>query len=152
MSTRVNREGLMQRTVLLLQWGMERARCQVQHCLLNQGQQGWGPKWAYNCYTTLAPQQMSRCFRVDLESSQIPWQLSVFLASEISSALMGDCGQATLDLWQIPVCLQHRVDSRAPSSGEATWAFVPGMEQPLAESPTREERELQWAVHMAQPK
>ena len=28
--------------------------------------------------------------------------------------------------------------SRAHSSGEATWAFVTGMEQPLAESPTRE--------------
>ena len=63
MSTLVNREGLTQRTVLLLLWGMERARCPLQQCLLNQGQQGWGPKWAYNCYTTLAPQQMSRCFR-----------------------------------------------------------------------------------------
>ena len=28
--------------------------------------------------------------------------------------------------------------SRAHSSGEATWAFVTRMEQPLAESPTRE--------------
>ena len=52
MSTRVNREGLTQCPVLLLQWGMERARCPEQQCLLNQGQQGWGPKWAYNCYIT----------------------------------------------------------------------------------------------------
>ena len=43
MSTRVNGEGLKQRTVFLLQWGAERARCPVQQYLLSQGQQGWGP-------------------------------------------------------------------------------------------------------------
>ena len=43
MSIQVNRQGLTQHTVLLLQWGMERARCPVQQYLLNQGQQGWRP-------------------------------------------------------------------------------------------------------------
>ena len=43
MSTRVNGEGLTQHTVLLLEWGTERARCPVQQYLLNQEQQGWGP-------------------------------------------------------------------------------------------------------------
>ena len=37
MSTRVNGEGLTQRTVLLLQWDTETARCPVQQCLFNQG-------------------------------------------------------------------------------------------------------------------
>ena len=41
MYTRVNGEGLTQRRVLLLQWGVERARCPVQQYLLSQGQQGW---------------------------------------------------------------------------------------------------------------
>ena len=45
-----------------------------------------------------------------------------------------------LDPWQLSVCLQHSTgeESRAHSSGEATWAFGTGMEQPLAESLTRE--------------
>ena len=33
-------------------------------------------------------------------------------------------------------------ETRAHSSGEATWAFVTGMEQPLAESPTRKGRRI----------
>ena len=46
--------------------------------------------------------------------SQIPRQLSVCLASGISSAHMGDWGQATLDLWQLSVCLQHRRGDHSP--------------------------------------
>ena len=64
---------------------------------------------SYNVYTTLAPQQRSRCFLSGLQRvSQIPRQLSACLLSGISSACMGECGQATLDLWQLSVCLQHR--------------------------------------------
>ena len=59
---------------------------------------------------------------------------------------MGKYGQAALIPWQLSICLQHGEETRAHSSGEATWAFLTGMEQPLAGSPTsstREKRELQ---------
>ena len=59
---------------------------------------------------------------------------------------MGKYGQAALIPFQLSICLQHGEETRAHSSGEATWAVLTGMEQPLAESPTsstREERELQ---------
>ena len=44
------------------------------------------------------------------------------------------CPVAVINL----LAAQERRPCRAYSSGEATWAFVTGMEQPLAESPTRE--------------
>ena len=139
MSTLVNGKGLMHRRVLLLQWGVERARCPVQQYLLNQGQQGWGPN-ELTIATRLS--HHSKCqdaselafYRV----SQIPWQLSVCLASGISLARMGDCSQATLDLWQLSVCLQHRRGDQSPLKWWSHLSFLTGIEQPLAESPTRE--------------
>ena len=87
------------------------------------------------------------------DASQVGWrvtqisrQLSVCHASGISSAPMGKYSQAMLIPWQISIWLQHGGETRAHTCGEATWAFLTGMEQPLAESPTsptREERELQ---------
>ena len=55
-------------------------------------------------------------------------------------------GQVALIPWQLSICLQHGEETGTHSSGEATWSFLTGMEQPLAmspSSPTREERELQ---------
>ena len=49
----------------------------------------------------------------------------------------GMCCQAMLNLWQVSISLlaaQERELSRAHSSGEATCAFIKGMEQPQAES------------------
>ena len=69
---------------------------------------------------------------------QIPRQLSVCHTSGISSAHMGNCGQATHLLWHYQSACSTGEETRAHSSGEATWAFLTGMEQLLAESPTRE--------------
>ena len=139
MSWRVNREGLTQRTVLLQQWGTERARCPVEQHLLRQEQQGWGPEWAYNCYTTLTAQQMSKCFRVGFREcrkshdnyqfgSQVGFLQHAWESAARQHLTCGSCQSA---------CSTGE-ETRAHSSGEATWAFITGMEQPLAESPTRE--------------
>ena len=139
MSTRVSRKGLTQHTVLLLQWGTERARCPVQQCLLSQVQQGWGPKWAYNCYTTIAPQQISRCFRVgfrECRKSHVNYQY----VSQVGSLRHAweSAARQRLTYGSYQSTCNTGEETRAHSSGEVTWAYVTGMEQPLAESPTRE--------------
>ena len=142
------REGPTQRTVLWLEWAWEgwrpsltAATEQEQHC--------WWPISLDNIYRTLVPQQLSGCVYVEWafqRVAQISRQLSVCHASGISSAGMGKYRQATLIPWQLSICLQHGEETRARPSGEATWAFLTGMEQPpaiSATSPIGEERESQ---------
>ena len=139
MSRRVNREGLTQRTVLLLQWGMERARCPVEQHLLRQEQQGWGPEWAYNCNTTLAPQQLSRCFRVGLKQCRKSNDNYLFVSQVgFLPHAWESAARQRLTCGSYQSAFTTGEETRAHSSSEATWAFVTGMEQPLAESLTRE--------------
>ena len=69
---------------------------------------------------------------------QIQRQLSVCHASGISSARMGKCGQAMPVLWQLSICFQHRRGHQSPLKWWSHLSFCKGIEQPLAESPTRE--------------
>ena len=82
------------------------ARC---NCLLDQGQQGWGPN-----KLTIA----TRLSHHGKYQDALEWAsesvLSSCLASGISLACMGKCGQATLDLWKLSVCLQHRRGEQSP--------------------------------------
>ena len=55
---------------------------------------------------------------------------------------MRDCGQAMLDLWQLSVCLQHRREDQSPLKWWSHLSFLTGIEQPLAESPTREGKRI----------
>ena len=80
--------------------------------------------------------------------------LSVCLLSGMSSTCMGCVARERL------TCGSYQPDfgtggglSRAHSRGEATWAFLTGIEQPLAESVIRSDscRDLQHAAPMVHP-
>ena len=77
----------------------------------------------------------------DAAISQSKFNVSMPLGWDLFST-HGMCGQAVPGPWQVSVCLQHRAElSGTHSSGEATWAFLTGMEQPQAESLLRSETE-----------
>ena len=141
MSRRVNREGLTRRTVLLLQWGTERARCPVQHWLLNQAQQG---RWPNELTIATRLSHHSKCqdaFRVgyrECRKSHANYQLVSqvgFLQHAWESA-----ARQHLICGSYQSACSTGDETRAHSSGEATWAFATEKEQPPAESPTREEK------------
>ena len=112
MSMRVNGEGLTQFTVLLLQWGVERPRCQ--QYLLSQGQQGWGRN-KLTIATRLS--HHSKCqdaLEWALESIVNPTTIISLSRKWDLFSTHGRLRPGTHDLWKLSVCLQHRRGDQSP--------------------------------------
>ena len=141
MSTRANGEGLTQLTVLLLQWGVERARCPVPQYLLSQGQQGWGPN-KLTIATRLS--HHSKC------QDALEWVLeSIANPTTIISLsrkwdLFSTHGRLQPgNTWPVAVISSPvlAAQERRPEPTQVVKPlelFLTGIEQPLAESSTRE--------------